>query len=352
MTTRLTRRLALAGGLAALGGAGIFAVAQERAEAPARTRRMPPVRPTTLDIEASPLDRFAVTDASHRRFGDLRFLSGAVLTSPNRRFGGLSSLLVRADGALLACSDVGEWFSARLVHDAEGRIAGVKEASLSPLLASDGRQLRELGRWDTESLAMDARGIAYVGVERVNEIWRFDFGRDGVAARGAPIATPASFKRLPDNKGPEALGVIPQGSPHAGALVAISERAFGQGDVTQGFLLGPQTQAEFRYVRHDEFDVSDLAFLPDGDMLVLERRFRWTDGVAIRIRRVPLASIKPGAILSGRLVFDADMRHEIDNFEGLSVHVDASGRTIVTLVSDDNFQWLQRTLLLQFQYMD
>ena len=34
--------------------------------------------------------------------------------------------------------------------------------------------------------------------------------------------------------------------------------------------------------------------------------------------------------------------------EGLSVHRDGSGALVLTLISDDNFSPLQRTLLLQF----
>ena len=34
--------------------------------------------------------------------------------------------------------------------------------------------------------------------------------------------------------------------------------------------------------------------------------------------------------------------------EGISVHRSTSGDTVLTLVSDDNFSILQRTLLLQF----
>ena len=42
------------------------------------------------------------------------------------------------------------------------------------------------------------------------------------------------------------------------------------------------------------------------------------------------------------------MGHQIDNMEGLSVHRDSSGALVLTLISDDNFSPLQRTLMLQF----
>ena len=71
-------------------------------------------------------------------------------------------------------------------------------------------------------------------------------------------------------------------------------------------------------------------------------------GLAIRIRSVPLAMIKPGALVDGTELITADMGQQIDNMEALSVHRDSGGALVLTLISDDNFSPLQRTLLLQF----
>ena len=68
----------------------------------------------------------------------------------------------------------------------------------------------------------------------------------------------------------------------------------------------------------------------------------------MRIRRVPLADVKPGATIDGPVLIEADMGYQIDNMEGLSVHRAADGALVLTLISDDNFSFIQRTLLLQF----
>ena len=63
--------------------------------------------------------------------------------------------------------------------------------------------------------------------------------------------------------------------------------------------------------------------------------------------------MKPGAVMQGETLIEADMSYEIDNMEGLAVHRDASGETILTLISDDNFNtFLQRTILLQFTLLE
>jgi hypothetical protein len=53
-------------------------------------------------------------------------------------------------------------------------------------------------------------------------------------------------------------------------------------------------------------------------------------------------------VVDGPVLFTADMGYQIDNLEGLGVHRNARGETILTMVSDDNFSVIQRSILLQF----
>ena len=92
--------------------------------------------------------------------------------------------------------------------------------------------------------------------------------------------------------------------------------------------------------------------LPSGELLILERKFSWFTGINIRIRSLPLKAIAPGALVDGPVVFEADLGHEIDNMEGIDVHVTPGGETVLTMVSDDNFSMLQRMLLLQFTLVE
>ena len=71
-------------------------------------------------------------------------------------------------------------------------------------------------------------------------------------------------------------------------------------------------------------------------------------GVGIRIRRLPLAKFKAGTLVDGRSMIEADLAYQIDNMEGIAVHRNSGGETIVTMVSDDNFSIIERNLLLQF----
>jgi len=48
------------------------------------------------------------------------------------------------------------------------------------------------------------------------------------------------------------------------------------------------------------------------------------------------------------VLFEADLRFEIDNMEGLAVHQTPAGETVLTLISNDNFSAVKRNELLQF----
>ena len=222
---------------------------------------------------------------------------------------------------------------------------------MAPMLGPDGRTLASRGWYDTESLA-EYDGMLYVGIERVNRIVRFDFARSGVLARADAIPVPPGISRLPYNKGLEALAFAPAASKLAGALMAFSERGLDVAGNLKAFLLGGATPGEFSVKRRDGFDISDAAVLPSGDVLLLERRFDWVSGIAMRLRRIATADIMPAALVDGPVVMSADMRYQIDNMEGLGVHRRGDGSTILTLISDDNFSVLQRTILLQFRLIE
>jgi hypothetical protein len=303
--------------------------------------------PTRIAIDATPIAAFDNRDPTRVRFGALEFRGGLVLSSDYKAFGGVSALHMEADGAhFLAVTDNGSWLKARIVYD-NGKPAGIADAEMAPVLGSDGKPLAARGWHDLESLA-GRGGEFYVGIERVEKIVHFDLHKAGLEARGEPIKVPPDFTSFKKNKSLECLAVPPQGSPHAGDLIAVTERSLDAQGNHRAFILNGDHVARFSVKRSDDFDVSDCAILPPGDLLLLERSFSLSKGVAMRIRRIPLASLKDDVLVDGPALVTADMAYQIDNMEGIGVHRTATGETVLTLVSDDNFSAIQRSLLLQF----
>jgi hypothetical protein len=306
-----------------------------------------PDTPTRIEVTARPIAAFDPRVPQQVRFGALTFRGGLVLSSSHSHFGGLSALRVAADGThFLSVSDKGRWLRGRIVYEGD-RPVGIADAEMAPVLGPDGKPLAARGWYDTESIAQDG-GTVWLGIERVNRIVRFDFGSHGLLARGEPIEVPPGIQRLPNNKGLECLVFVPRGLPLGGTLMAISERGLDREGNIEAFLLGGPAPGGFAVKRIGEFDISDCAVTPKGDLLLLERSFSRLKGVGLRIRRVPLAEVKPGTTIDGPALVEADMNFQIDNMEGLSVHRAADGALVLTLISDDNFSIIQRTLLLQF----
>src|SRR5437763_117910 len=234
--------------------------------------------PASIEVRARPLPSFDTRDHQRVRFGKLEYRSGLVLTSSFRGFGGLSGLRLDASGErFIAISDKGSWFTGRIVY--RGReMTGLDDVEASPMVGPDGRPITARGWFDSESIALDG-SFVYVGLERVNQLLRFNFAKGFTRSHGEVVPLPPAARKLPFNKGLEALVMVPKGQPLAGTLIAISERGLDADGNILGFLIGGRTPGQFGLRRTENFDVSDATLLPSGDLLVLERKFSLLGGV-------------------------------------------------------------------------
>jgi hypothetical protein len=310
------------------------------------------LRPQAIEIVTRPFD-FARSDPARRDFGRLEWRGGLILSSANPALGGYSGLSLSADGReMLAVSDAGSWLSARLLRKG-GRLVGLGDARIGPIPQKDGKPIRNWRHRDAEALAALVRGkglegryfVAFEGFHRLDEYeWK-----DGVFRGPVRRANlPRQLRHMPSNQGLEGVTVL-RGGPYAGSLAAFAERKLSErGDHTGALVRGGKAYPLF-LVRSKEFDITDLESLKDGGLLVLERSFdRASLKLDIRLRRIAAKEIKPGARLKGEILLTADAHYVIDNFEAMAVTESKAGETIITLMSDDNFNVFQRTLLAQF----
>jgi hypothetical protein len=235
-------------------------------------------------------------------------------------------------------------------------MTGLADVEAAPMLGPDGRPIAARGWYDSESIAIDGTQIetahVYIGLERVNQVLRFDFSKGFTRSLGEIVPMPTAVKKLPYNKGLEALVFVPGGMPLAGTLIALSERGLDANGNLVAFLVGGPSPGQFSIRRTEKFDISDATLLASGELLVLERKFSLVEGLNVRIRRIALKSLAPGALVDGPVIFEVDLGEEVDNMEGIDAFVTPQGETVLTMVSDDNFSLFQRTLLLQFVLVD
>ncbi|MCB1507818.1 MAG: esterase-like activity of phytase family protein [Hyphomicrobiaceae bacterium] len=284
-------------------------------------------------------------------FGDsgaLRYLGGLALSSHDPHLGGLSG--IRFDGErFYAISDTGLWLTGRLVTDETGRPLSIEEATIAPLRDERGEPLLGKDGGDAEGLEFIGTGEqmeALVSFERRMPIRRYALGRQGLDAPGRLIPVPAVLGRLRYNRGLEAIAHISEG-PLQGLTIVIAEQTLDANGHLRAAAMGARGFG-FSVRRTDDYDVTDAAMLPGGDLIILERRFALSEGVRMRMRRIAAGAIAPGSLADGAVLIEADMRSVIDNMEGLAV-TDTPEGPILTLLSDDNHNFFQRTIILRFR---
>jgi hypothetical protein len=273
-------------------------------------------------------------------------LGGLVLDTGVIGFGGLSALHLDADLRLTAVSDLARWMTARLVLR-DGRPEALAELRTGVLRDGAGRPLPRGYTGDSESLARLPDGGWLVGFERWHRIRAY---RD-LDAAGSYVQAPSGLELSPANGGLESLAVLADGQ-----WLAIAESsAPAQPQATRpAWLGGPGRWRPVLYQPGEGFSPADAAPLPDGGALVLERSFSLFGGFGGRLVRLSAAQLRdpaPGAVLVGEELLRLAAPLPVDNFEGVSA-ARIGGRTLVALVSDDNQNPLQRSLLLLFALAD
>ncbi|MFZ2102493.1 MAG: esterase-like activity of phytase family protein [Oricola sp.] len=303
----------------------------------------PPTIPMT--VTSRTIDNFRI-GSSETRFGDLEFAGGLEMTASSRHFGALSALHVFDDQArILGVADTGFWFAGKIDRDATGRPTGLSDFTMWEMEEAGA------GKWETDAEGMTVSGdTAYVSFERKHRIAEYKMAEGGHPVLLREKQPPVPMRELRDNKGFETITVAPEASPLAGSLVGVTEKSLDRNGNMMAFVRRPDGKSfEFSVRRIGDFDITDGKFLPDGDLVILERRFNIEDGVAMRLRRFPGKDIVKGATVDGKVLLEANLLYQIDNMEGLSVSTDADGTPRLTIVSDDNHSILQRNLLVEFR---
>lgn len=303
----------------------------------------PAIEPLAVESVAVPFD---ARDAARQGEGRLRYAGGMALRSATSWFGGLSGL--RCPDRCYAVGDAGILLSFDRV-ERDDRLVGIENVRGGMLLDRDGAAGTKATR-DAESLVLSPGGAeALVGFERTNSLWVVPLGQPEWRAK--QVYTLPEMKDWPLNGGAETLVMLPGGVP-----LVIAEEAPDGGDrpaIAIGAVQRPdgtRTNLAFRYRPPANFSPTDAVLLDDERLIILNRAFSPLTGVAMALVEVPLAEMREGATVQGREIVRLRPPVSIDNMEGIDIRREGE-RVFIYLVSDDNFNAAQRTLLLKFELL-
>jgi hypothetical protein len=307
---------------------------------------------TQLAIQATTLP-LKLDDPAASEVGRLKWRGGVSLTANSRDFGGWSDLQVAPDGSSLrSISDVGSWLTADIVYDAGGNLAGLARGRIGPLHGPNGKPLPNKMEADAESMARLPDGSWLVGFEQRHRILRYPAGDEaaGQGLAGTPhlLEGPPQLARQPGNGGLEAMTALPDGR-----VLMLSEEYSEQAGTTMGWIGEPVGDGfrwlTFNYATIPDFRMTAITSLPDGSFVTLERAFDVIRGVRVRVMRFTMDQLKPGRTLQAEELARLYVPYAVDNLEGISATRGPRGETLLWLMSDNNFNPLQRTILLLFE---
>ena len=297
--------------------------------------RPAPVFEQRLDI--SPV-RF---DPALAQLGRFRLTGVWQLTSPHEWFGGYSALLAIRPGRLLAFSDRG--------HTIDFPIPGSPASGPAVIGSATGDSKTLKASRDIESATYDPqRDEIFLAMEFRNAITRTT-----PALQSWQMAFPHAMRGWAGNQGPEAMVRLADGR-----FIVLGERNGGwddpdshpavllSGDPTRG-----AAEQVFTFVGTDGARPTDMAQLPDGRVLVLQRKLLWPfpPRFSGSIALADPAELRPGGRWSATRLAPLEAPLPVDNFEGLAITPAGGGKVHVWLISDDNMAVTQRTLLWRLE---
>ncbi len=311
-------------------------------------------QPFQIRATALPLK---LDDAAATQIGRLIWRGGISLAGNSALFGGWSDLYVAPDGhSLKTISDVGGWLTATIDYDTRGHLTGLSAGRIGQLHGLDGKALTNKRDADAESMARLPDGSWLVGFEQRHRIWRYPAGDEaagkGLAGTPAPIEGPPQLTRQPSNGGLEAMAGLADGR-----VIMLSEEYSEAPGTTMGWIGEPLPEKAgekyrwqaFNYATIPDFRITAIAALPDGSLVTLERAFDMLRGVRVRVMHFDTAQLVPGGTVTATELARLATPYAVDNLEGVAATTGPRGETLLWLISDDNFNPLQRTILLLFE---
>ncbi len=277
-------------------------------------------------------------EPSYKNVGKLTFVKGFELLSNDPRFGGFSGLIINKKN-LISVSDRGYWLKAQLMFNQQGIIEKIVDTSMGNLKDENNNFLIKENS--------DAEAI-----EKFNEEFVISFERNHRVLKYKDLdETPQILipnkllNNLPYNGGIEAMTPLDNHT----IFTLTEDMVFSNGNLLIT-IFNPNKNISMEFKKYGTYKPTDLSLLPNGNLLLLERSYSRAKGASARISIIEKTDFSKFGVLKSNELGKISPPMTVDNFEGISYIELEDGGFFIFLLSDDNYNYTQKTLLFQFYW--
>ncbi|MFT7880192.1 MAG: esterase-like activity of phytase family protein [Sulfurimonas sp.] len=226
------------------------------------------------------------------------------------------------------------------------RVDALKPLSAASITKEKGKKFKKWRR-DTEGICLGSEGGLLISFEGKPKLGLF--GEEGERIRKYRLPKPLRDAKnyRSKNKSLEAVALHPK----YGALL-VAEWPLKRDHKKEQTVYSLSGKVwHFRAEPEARSATTAIEVMDDGNLLVLERSFTdFLDPFVVTLKKVYLEGCEEKSLCQSRVLIKMDSHKgwDVDNFEGLA----RVGKNRYVMVSDDNDNFFQRTLLIYFEVIE
>ncbi|MDA0786046.1 MAG: esterase-like activity of phytase family protein [Proteobacteria bacterium] len=281
------------------------------------------------------------------RVGRLVWRGGIEMIFADPRFGGISAMEIDPGGrTLTVLTDRGHRAELFLEYDLAGDLSAAKLVDLEPVLGAVGRSIDDDRNSDIEAIARMPDGGWLVAFERNHRLAHYPASFAPLRAAPRLLLSPPGLERARSN-----IGIKAASETADKKILLIAEDLKTSRAFTFAWLGNGAEWTPMAYTLFPPYKPAGAALLPNGDIIVVERRFTPPSDVGSRIARIAQRGLRPGAPIQTIEIARLEPPFVTENFEAVTARSAGRGQTLIYLASDNNFSDNQRNLLLMFELL-
>ncbi len=281
--------------------------------------------------------------AAQNRVGRLHWRGGVELNFRDSRFGGVSAMQVEVGGrTAYLVTDRGDLARVTLEYNRAGNLSGAGLSEIRGITGAGGRGLDAA----IEAIARMPDGGWLVAFERRHRLMHFSRSVEPLQTVPRLLTTPIGLERASSRRGIEAAAATEDRK-----ILLIGEDIPTTPGFTQAWLGDGASWTPMTYAMFKPYRPVGATMLPNGDILVIERRGSVNRPGGTRFAQINKRLLRPGAPIQSSEVARLEPPFVTANFEAIATSQGFSGQTLLYVASDNEFSSTRPTLLLMFELL-